>query len=189
MKRDILISTPARRYAKALLEVALKQRNFAKVLEELEGFQADLQEFLLLRQLFLSPAIAPAKKKKVLEDLSQKMGLEQLTFNFLSTLIHRDRLNLLEQVIVSSEQQFLERQGITVVEVVTARRLQADEESRMVAELEAFTGKKVRLENRVDPALIGGAITRIGTTVYDGSVQAQLEQIKVRMIATTDQHR
>lgn len=181
MNRDILISTPARRYARALLEVALKQRNFSIVLQELETFRKELQEVPLLQDLFLTPAIPQDKKKKVLEGLSSKAKVQTLTTNFLSTLIHRNRLNLLEQAIASAEQQFLERQGIIVVEVLTAKKLQPQEENKLMAKLQAFTGKKVHLENRVDRSLIGGVVTRIGTTLYDGSVQAQLQQLKAKI--------
>ena len=184
MKRDILISTPARRYAKALLEVALKQSNFSTVLEEMEMFRAHLQSVLMLKVLFLNPAIPNEKKKKVLEGLSTKMKFQQLTLNFLTTLIHRDRLNLLEQIGVSADQQYLERQGILVVGVTAAKKLEPGEQQKLTAKLEGFTGKKVRLENTINPALIGGAITRIGTTLYDGSVEAQLQQMRTRIQET-----
>jgi F-type H+-transporting ATPase subunit delta len=106
---------------------------------------------------------------------------QTLTLNFLNMLIRRDRLNLLDQIIISAEQQFLDRQGIVVVEVTTATRLSADQERQLAAKLEKFTGKKVQVENRVDPSLIGGVVTRIGTTLYDGSVEAQLQQLKARI--------
>ncbi|MCI0412853.1 ATP synthase F1 subunit delta [bacterium] len=181
MKRDILISTIARRYSRAMLEVSIKQRNFSTVLEELENFAGLLGSTPHLRTLFANPAISSEAKQRVLKELSARAKYLELTFNFLKTLIHRDRLNLLDQVIVSAEQQFLEKQGIMVIEVITAQRLSQEEESRLVEKLQGFTGKKVQLENRVDPSLIGGVITRIGTTLYDGSVQAQLEQLRAKI--------
>jgi F-type H+-transporting ATPase subunit delta len=181
VNRDILISTVARRYARAMLEVSIKQRKFSTVLEELENLSALLDSTPLLRTLFANPAISSDAKLRVLKELSAKARYQELTFNFLKTLIHRDRLNLLDQVIVSAEEQFLEKQGIMVVEVTTAQRLSQEEENRLVEKLQGFTGKKVQLENRVDPSLIGGVITRIGTTLYDGSVQAQLEQLRAKI--------
>ena len=181
MRRDILISTIARRYARALLEASIKQRNFSTVLEELESFSRLMDSTPILRTLFINPAIAKESKIKVLEGLSTKLKYQPLTLNFLKTAIHRDRLQLLEQVVISAEEQFLEKQGIMVVEVVTALRLRPDEEEGLVKKLEQFTGKKVQLENRVDPSLIGGVITKIGTTLYDGSVQAQLEQLRSKI--------
>lgn len=182
MRRDILISAPARKYAKAFLEVAIKQRNFSTTLENLESFQKQLQQVPMLRTLFISPAIPPEKKKKILEDLAGKLGMEQLVVNVLNTLIHRQRLNLLEQVVASAERQFLERQGIVVVEVASARKLKPQEEERLRVKFEAVTGKRVQLENTVEPSLVGGIITRIGTTFYDGSVEAQLQQLKAKII-------
>jgi F-type H+-transporting ATPase subunit delta len=181
MKRDILISTVARRYSRAMLEVAIRQRNFSTVLEQLEGFAELMDTTPLLKTLFLNPAVAPSAKQRVLRELSNKLKYQDLTFHFLKTLIHRNRLNLLEQVVVSAEQQFLEKQGIMVVEVISAQRLTPEEQNKLVEKLQGFTGKKVQLENHVDASLIGGVITRIGTTLYDGSVQAQLEQLRAKI--------
>ena len=182
MNRKILISTPARRYARALMQAAIKHRNFTLVLEELELFEQQLEDVPVLRTLFVTPAVPPEKKGKILEDIGGRMKFQAISMNFLKTLMRRDRLNLLEEVIASAELQFLEMQGIVVVEVTTARKLESEEERGLVAKLETFTGKKVQLENRVDPGLIGGAVTRIGTTLYDGSIQAQLEQLKLKMV-------
>lgn len=182
MKKDTLISAPARRYAKALLEVAIKQRNFSATLEHLEAFANQMQQSPLLRTLFLNPAVLEEKKKRILEELGKKLGFETLVVNVLITLIHRHRLNLLEQVMASAEQQFLERQGIIVVEVVSARKLKPLEQDLLKEKIEIFTGKKVQLENSVNPSLVGGVITRIGTTLYDGSVAAQLQQMKAKIV-------
>jgi F-type H+-transporting ATPase subunit delta len=157
------------------------QRNFSTVLEQLENFSDLLHSTPLLRTLFLNPAISAAVKQKVLLGLSNKMKYQELSFHFLKTLIHRDRLNLLEQIIVSAEQQFLDKQGIMVVEVISAQRLSSDEQNRLIEKLQGFTGKKVQLENHVNASLIGGVITKIGTTLYDGSVQAQLEQLRAKI--------
>ena len=181
MRRDILISTVAKRYAKAFLEAAIKQRNFSTVLEELENFSNTLQAAPLLHTLFSNPAISAKAKLRVLKELGSRTKYQQLTFNFLSLLIQRGRLNLLDQVTLSAEQQFLEKQGIMVVEVITAQRLRPDEENRLTDKIQEFTGKKVQLENRVDSSLVGGVVTRIGTTLYDGSIQAQLEQLRVKI--------
>jgi F-type H+-transporting ATPase subunit delta len=179
VSNKVLVSAVARRYSKALLEASIKQKNFTSVLDELETFRNQLTEVPLLRELFLNPAIPPKKRQKVLDDIGKKSGTHQLTLNFLRILIHRDRLNLLDQIIVSAEQQFLERQGILVVEVITARPLEPEEERELVAKLEKFTGKKIQIDNHIDKSLVAGAITRIGTTIYDGSVTTQLDQMKL----------
>jgi F-type H+-transporting ATPase subunit delta len=181
MSKEVLVSAPARRYARAFLDAAIKQRNFTVVLEELETFDKQLQSVHVLREVFLNPAVPEDKRQKVLEEIGKKANMQQLTLNFLRTLIRRDRLKLLKQITVSAEQQFLERQGIVVVEVITARPLDPDEETRLVQSLEKFTGKKVQIENHIDKTLIGGAITRIGTTMYDGSVITQLDQLKAKI--------
>jgi F-type H+-transporting ATPase subunit delta len=179
---DFVISSAARRYARALLEVAIKQRNFTVILEELESFQRQLSETPELKELLMNPALPQEKKSQVLDTLGKRFRWQQLTLNFLKTMVRRGRIKLLQEVTASMEHQFLERQGIVVVEVLTARRLDQAEEAKLVGKLEAFTGKKVQLENHVNPSLLGGAITRIGSTLYDGSVQTQLEHLKMRII-------
>lgn len=181
MKRNILVSTTAKRYAKAVLEVAIKQHRFSEVLEELERFADHLETVSLLRSLFLNPAVPWETKRNVLAELAKKLDFQQITLNFLNTLIHRGRLKLLDQVIVSAEQQFLERQGIVVAQAITAQKLDPEEEKQLVLKLESFTGKKIQLENKIDPALVGGVITKIGTTLYDGSVVSQLDQLRARI--------
>jgi F-type H+-transporting ATPase subunit delta len=181
MNQTILISTAAKRYARAFLEVAIRQRSFSLVLEELETFRSQLLATPMLQQVFLNPALTPEKKKEVLDILGEKMKLQKLTLNFLNTLIRRDRLRLLQEIIVSAEQQFLERQGILVVEVFSAKRLRPEEEQKLTRKLEAFTGKKVQLENRIDANLIGGLITRIGSTLYDGSIEVQLQHLRSKI--------
>ncbi|HSE43394.1 MAG TPA: ATP synthase F1 subunit delta [Acidobacteriota bacterium] len=182
MNRQVLVSALARRYARAFLDASIKQRNFTKVLEELEIFQQQLEQIPMLREVFLNPAVPEDKRRKVLEEIKKKTGMQQLTVNILHTLIRRDRLKLLDQIIVSAELQFLERQGIVVVEVTTAHPLQPDEEAQLVKTLEEFTGKKVQIDNLIDSTVIGGAITKIGTTLYDGSVDTQLDQLRTKIV-------
>lgn len=178
MNKIVLVSAVARRYAHALLDASIKQKIFTSVLDELEMFRKQLAEVPALRELFLNPAVPPQKRQKILNDIGKKSGTHQLTLNFLRTLIHRDRLNLLDQIIVSAEQQFLERQGILVVEVITSRPLEPDEERQLVEKLEKFTGKKIQIDNHIDKSLVAGVVTRIGTTLYDGSITTQLDQLK-----------
>ncbi len=182
MTNEVLVSAPARRYARAFLDASIKQRNFTVALEEIEIFLKQLNDVPVLREVFLNPAVPEEKRQKVLEGIGKKIGMQQLTLNFLRTLIRRDRLKLLEQIIVSAEQQFLDRQGIVVVEVITARPLESDEEARLAQSLEAFIGKKVQINNHIDKTIVGGAVTRVGTTMYDGTVLTQLDQLKAKIV-------
>ena len=182
MTKDAQISTPAKRYATALLDASLKQKNFSSVLWELETFLSQMKAVPLIEEVFSNPAIPLEKKDKIVEDIGIKLQFQELTRNFLKALARRHRTPLLAQIIASVQQQFLERQGIVVVEVITPKKLDDAQAKKLTAQLESFTGKKILMENKVDPGLIGGAITNIGTTVYDGSVQANLELIKNKII-------
>ena len=75
------------------------------------------------------------------------------------------------------------RQGITQATVTSAADLTAEERAELDAALAKLTGKKVQAQFHTDPALIGGAVVRIGSTIYDGSVRAQLDRLRARMIA------
>lgn len=182
MTANTPVSTPARIYATALLDASLKQKNFSTVLWDLETFVTQMKQVPLAGEVFSNPAIPPEKKEKILEELGSKLRFQPLTLNFIKALVRRQRTGLLTEIILSAQQQFLDRQGIVVVEVTTPKKLDDAQSKKLTIQLEAFTGKKIQMENKVDPALIGGAITQIGTTVYDGSIQASLEQIKNRII-------
>jgi F-type H+-transporting ATPase subunit delta len=182
MIADFMISSAAKRYATALLDASLKQKNFSSVIWELEIFQDQIKQVPLAKDVFLNPGIPNDKKDKILEDIGAKLKFQPLTLNFLKVLVRRGRTVLLPEILLSAQQQFMDRQGMVVVEVTTAKKLDEAQSKKLVAQLESFTGKKVQVENKVDPKLIGGAITQIGTTVYDGSVQASLVQIKNKIV-------
>lgn len=182
MISDTLVSAPARKYATALLDAALKQRNFSSVLWELETFLGQMKQVPLAKEVFSNPAIPAETKDKILQAIGTKLQFQELALNFIKALVRRQRTALLPEIILSAQQQFLDRQGIVVVEVTTPKKLDEIQSKKLTAQLEAFTGKTVQMDNKVDPALIGGAITQIGTTVYDGSVQASLEQIKNKIV-------
>jgi F-type H+-transporting ATPase subunit delta len=182
MTGDLMVTPVAKRYATALLDAAIKQKNFSTVTWELETLQDQMKQVPLAKEVFLNPAIPIEKKDKILEDIGAKLKFQPLTMNFLKVLVRRDRTALLPEIIFSAQQQFMDRQGMVVVEVTTAKKLDDSQSKKLMAQLEAFTGKKIQIENKVDPKLIGGAVTQIGTTVYDGSVQANLTQMKNKII-------
>jgi F-type H+-transporting ATPase subunit delta len=182
MKRDIVITSVARRYAKAMLGAAIDQRNFSLVLDQMESFNDQQHQSPMLLVVFLNPAVPQDRKRKILEEIGKKMGFVPLTLKLLNTMIENGRIHILDQVITSAEQQFLDRQGILVAEVISARKLSAQEEQKLTRKLESFTGKKVQVENSIDSALIGGVITKIGTTLYDGTVVSQLEHLKAKIV-------
>jgi F-type H+-transporting ATPase subunit delta len=100
----------------------------------------------------------------------------------LNLLAERDRLVILPDLLASYRARLREHQGIVSAEVTTAEPLAADRVKAMEQSLAKATGGAVLLETKVDPSIVGGAIARVGSVVYDGSVTRQLARIKQRLV-------
>ena len=101
--------------------------------------------------------------------------------NFFATLVDNNRIGALDAIAVVFHEERERQQGIVAAEMTTATPISEEMKQRAKGVLERVTGAKVRLTCRVEPAVIGGAVTKIGSTVYDGSLRSQLEQLKRRM--------
>ena len=167
------------RYASALADVvtASASLNAENVVAELRTFEPAMGESMELRNALLSPAVAPARKRAVIAQLAEMMGLCRQVKNFLMVLIDHRRSGELSEVIAAFETEIDERLGVVRADVRAAQALSGDQVQALTAELALVTGKKVRLEPGVEPALIGGVKVRIGSTVYDGSVRGRLDAL------------
>lgn len=171
----------AQRYATALVELALEHKQQAVVQEELRAFSELMQQVPELRAVLANPAISKHQKARVLESVLDKTKPSPFTENLLRLLLKNERLHHLDEIYAAFLQELDKRLGITTAEVTTARALTEDEQRRLQAQLEALTGKQVRLQMRTEPELIGGVIARIGSEIYDGSLQTQLEHIRQQL--------
>jgi len=168
-------------YAGALADVALASghadalRQEVRSIAELAAGSADLRNFLT------SPAIPREGKQQLLEGLVKRMGASQELRNFLFVLVDHHRTSLLAEIANEFERVLHERQGIAEATVTSARELSAAQKQKLAGTLESMTGKKIEAHYAVDPALVGGLVVRIGSTVYDGSVRAQLDQMGARL--------
>ena len=179
-------SAVATRYANALADVVTATGSTVKpqdVLSELRGFAASWRDSVALQNALMSPAVPPARKRAVVGRIADMLKLSRVARNFLYVLIDRRRIAALETVLHSFEIIVDERLGFARAEVSSARELTDAQRTTLNAQLERLTGKRVRMRFAVDPALIGGVMARIGSTVYDGSVRGQLE-ILGRKLAT-----
>jgi F-type H+-transporting ATPase subunit delta len=109
--------------------------------------------------------------------------LDQLTKNFLNVVIQHDRMSLIGEIAAAFRTLLDERTGVAVAEITTARPLDDTEKQELAAALKARTGKQVRMNFALDPALIGGVTARIGSTIYDGSVRGQLARLRDELLA------
>ena len=175
------VQTVARRYAFALADVVLENGEAREVQQELKTWAQMLQSHDNLRTSFANPTIPLDQKRAVLNRLIELSRPRKTTTNFLKVLLQNQRLTELSEINVKLEQVLDERAGLVAATVTTARTMPADVSARLESTLTSVTGKKVRIDFVTDPDLIGGVVTRIGSTVYDGSVRNQLQQIKERM--------
>ncbi|NNF00146.1 MAG: ATP synthase F1 subunit delta [Pyrinomonadaceae bacterium] len=177
------VETVARRYANALADIAVGSGNPAPVQKELKTWEQMLEVNHDLRQVFHNPSIPQDSKEKVLESLISKASPSATTANFLRVLLKNKRLTELGSINQRFDSVLDERGGVISAKVISARPLTDEEINDLRANLIKITsGKEIKLKFEIDESLIGGAITRVGSTVYDGSVKTQLKLLKEEMI-------
>lgn len=175
------------RYARALDTVVEEQhlsREDAKT--QLEAFLADYEGSAPLREVLGDPSIPQDQKVGVLDAMARRTGMSGTIRNFLAVVTAHNRLHELREIVDAYLQLADRDAGIAEAEVTSARRLdEADRQTleRSIAQLTG--GTAVRASYREDPALLGGAVVKVGSTVYDGSVRGQLEQLKQRLANAT----
>jgi F-type H+-transporting ATPase subunit delta len=174
--------TVARRYSAALADVVLKTGETDNVRAELSDWAALLAANPELTNVFSNPAISHANKEKVLDQLIAKTKPTRSTANFLKVLLQNGRLADLPEINTRFDSVLEERRGIVSAEIVSARDLPAAEQAEFEKNLARLTGKQVKINYRVDPEIIGGVVTRIGSTVYDGSVKTKLENLREQLV-------
>ena len=178
------IETVARRYGTALADVVLKTGETETVRSELRTWEEMMAANPELRNAFGNPAIAHANKEKVLDSLISRTNPSRTTANFLRVLLRNNRLTELSEINDKFATVLEERSGRVSAEVISARDLSEAQKQELRANLERLTGRQVDLRFGIDPAIIGGVVTRIGSTIYDGSVKTQLENLKQELIGS-----
>jgi F-type H+-transporting ATPase subunit delta len=173
----------AERYAGALVDVALENKQADQVKQELSAFAAMVRESDELHAFLANPSIARAGKHAAIEQLVARMGASRTLRNYLFVIVDQRRAGMLIEIEEAFGALLDARQGITQASVTSAAELTAGERKEMDAALARLTGKKVQAQFATDAALIGGAVVRIGSTIYDGSVRAQLDRMRVRMVS------
>lgn len=173
----------AMRYARALLSILQDPAELEKTDAFLTSLARSLESSNETRRVMLDPAVPRATRRKILADLAQRQNLPATVGSFLGTLVDNNRLAVLSAVAAVFHEERERRMGVVSAELTTATPLAADVQQRARTAMERLTGSRIRLTFHVEPALIGGAVTRIGSTIYDGSLRTQLERLKRRMVA------
>jgi F-type H+-transporting ATPase subunit delta len=176
-------------YARAFAEVAIpaagaKTTRFdaAGALEQLHRVDGLLQQSLELRRVLENPSIPGDRKLAVIDALAGRLGLMQQVRNFVAVITDHRRLPLFGEILRQLEHELNERQGFVEAQVSTARPLSDAEKKMLEAEMAKLTGRKIRARYEQDASLLGGAVVRVGSTIYDGSVNGQLEKIGEQLV-------
>jgi len=171
----------AQRYAAALADVALEQDVAESIRKNLDEFCAALEGSPDLGNFLISPAVSRENKQAVIEKIAARIGAGKVFRNFLLVVSDNRRTGLLPEIASAFHSVLLERMGVAEAQVTSAAELTAGQKKQLNAALERLTGKKVEARYSLAPALMGGAVVRIGSTVYDGSVREQLDRLRSRL--------
>jgi F-type H+-transporting ATPase subunit delta len=166
-------------YARAFADAAADQNlNVSRALQDLHALSALMSENDDLRRVWENPSISGEQKRRVLDALAQREGFARPVRNFVAVLIDHQRIPLFPQILREVEKEINLRTGVAEAQISSARDLSDTEKRELEAQVGRLTGKRVRASYSRDTALLGGAVVRIGSTIYDGSVLGQLERIR-----------
>jgi F-type H+-transporting ATPase subunit delta len=175
------MSVAANRYATALIDVLYPDKAESG-LRQLQQFASLLKDQPDSRRFLENPSVAGERRNRLLKEIAAAFGFDRPIANFISILVNRNRLPILEAILSEYERLMDKRLGIVRALVTTARTLDPGQQLELTRKLEQVTGKQVRMEVAIDPSLIGGVVAQVGSTVYDGSVRQQLRAFKTRLI-------
>ncbi len=174
------------RYAQAFADVIGEAKLDAEMLNrQFADFLATWEASAELRAFFANPALAAVRKVEILDKLNEKFGMARPLRNLIAVLIDHDRIAYVVEVAADWRRILKEQQGIRPAEIVTARELGAGEREALLASVAQLVGGKVDAAFKLDSSILGGAVVRVGSTVYDGSVKGRLERLREQLLAAS----
>jgi F-type H+-transporting ATPase subunit delta len=172
------------RYARAFLDVVTSARlDTAALDKQLADFEATWAGSPELQTFFQNPAVAATQKVAILDKLNARLGLQKELRNLLAVLINNGRIGQVHEVAAAYRAELRERLGIREAEIVTARELSTDERTTLIAGVGELAGSRIEAQFKLDQSILGGAVVRIGSTIYDGSVRGRLERLREALVA------
>ena len=170
-------------YANALADVALAQGAADAALKQLNDVAAAFTASSELRNVLASPAVPREAKHGVIEKIAARAGAGKIIRNFLFVIADHQRTHILPEIVAAFEGVIRQRQGVAEAEISSAIELSAAQKKKFAQTLERITGKKIEAKYSLDPTLLGGAVVRVGDTIYDGSVRSSLNEMRARLAA------
>jgi F-type H+-transporting ATPase subunit delta len=166
-------------YARALADVVFDQHlDPGKTLQEVQALSQLVASSQQLREVWKAPSIPAEQKRALLDAIVAREGFARPVRNFMAVLMDHRRIKFLEPIVKEFGHELNRRLGFTDAEIISARELGQTEQNTLEAQVEKLTGQKVRARYARDGSILGGAIVRVGSTIYDGSVRGQLERIR-----------
>lgn len=174
----------ARRYAKALLTIGEEEKRTEALTREVRALGDAVASSPELQSLLSNPIVPQESRRKVMEEVAARLSLSPVVRNAALLLTDRRRGASIPEIAAALESLLDERSGKVRADVTSASPLTEAQAQKIQATLEKLTGRKIALTRKVDPALIGGVVTRVGDRVFDGSVRTRLEQIRAAALAS-----
>jgi F-type H+-transporting ATPase subunit delta len=177
-------SVAAERYAKALFELGLESGQLAMLTDQLRSVSNTYAESPELRAVLDDPRIVEEQVLNLVDALARRLALGTVAKNALGVLVQRRRMKALPDIVARLVSLTDERTGVVRATVTSAAPLAEPQAKQLTEELERLTGKRVLLERRCDPSLLGGLVTRVGDHVVDASLRGRFDEIERRLIET-----
>ena len=166
-------------YARALADAIADQRaDGMRALADLKAMGVLLAKNEDLRRVWENPSIPGDQKRRVLDALARREDFSRSVRNFVAVLIDHQRVPFFGQIVREVEKELNQRMGIAEADISSARELTDAEKRELEAQVARLTGMRVRASYSRDTSLLGGAVVRVGSTIYDGSVLGQLQRIR-----------
>ncbi|HEY8996513.1 MAG TPA: ATP synthase F1 subunit delta [Edaphobacter sp.] len=178
------MSVVALRYAHAFAQVVESQKlDASAVQQQLEDFRGTFHGSHELREVLMNPAIAGEQKLKVLDAIAGRIGMQPQVRNFIAVIMDHQRLGDLDEILGEYHVVADADAGLAEAEITSARTLDSGDRAQLEDQVSKLVGSRIRVTYKEDPTLLGGAVVRVGSTVYDGSIRAQLQQLKHKLVS------
>jgi F-type H+-transporting ATPase subunit delta len=179
----VITGSIARRYAKALLEIGIQQQTYDALGKELDRAADTLRSSPELRNALENPVFSLEKRKLIMDELARRLALSKTVRNFIMLLLDMGPIAALPDTARAHRTMSAAHAGRVRATVISARPLDPMLETRLKTALEKSSGKVVIFEKREDPTILGGLITQLGDTLYDGSVRTQLQELREELLS------
>jgi F-type H+-transporting ATPase subunit delta len=176
--------TVAARYALAIFELGVETGDLPRVLQEIRQVAELYDKSPDLARLLSSPLVPEEARVATIQEVAERVGVSPLIKNALGVLARRRRTGALSAIADELDRLSDEKAGIARVTVVSAERLSESYQEQLTKELATMTGRKVVLEQKLDPELLAGVVVRIGDQVIDGSARSRLTELRAQLLSS-----